>query len=102
MFEGRNIMKKLLAISVLISLGMTQNLYARTLIVDVYGMTCPFCVDSLERKFKKMPSISKVEVSMKTKQVRLETEPKLPTIEMIKQMVLDAGFTPLKVEELKS
>ncbi len=95
-------MKKLLAISVLISLGMTQTLYARTLIVDVHGMTCAFCVDSLERKFKKMPAITKVEVSMKTKQVRLETEPKLPTIEMIKQMVLDAGFTPLKVEELKS
>ncbi len=40
---------------------------ARTVEVNVHGMTCSFCVDSLQRKFKKMKAISKIEVSLKQK-----------------------------------
>lgn len=77
---------------------ITQVAYARTVEIDVHGMTCAFCVDSLERKFGKMEHISKVEVSLKNKKIRLETDSTLPTIETIKQTVLDTGFTPIKVK----
>jgi len=77
---------------------ITQVAHARTVEIDVHGMTCAFCVDSLERKFGKMEHISKVEVSLKNKKIRLETDETLPTIETIKQTVLDTGFTPIKVE----
>lgn len=90
-------MKQLLLVTLAISLITTQNVYARTLIIDVHGMTCAFCVDSLERKFGKISTVSKVEVSLKQKKIRLETNDTLPTIETIKQTVLDAGFTPVKV-----
>lgn len=90
-------MNRLLLIAFTITLFAIQNVYARTIIIDVYGMTCAFCVDSLERKFGKIPTVSKVEVSLKHKKIRLETDDKLPTIETIKQTVLDAGFTPVKV-----
>lgn len=76
-----------------------QLVHSRTLVIDVHGMTCAFCVDSLERKFGKMESISKVEVSLKLKQVRLETVGQLPSLDTVKQTVLDAGFTPVKITE---
>ena len=75
----------------------SSAVFARTVEVEIDGMTCAFCVDSLERKFKKMDAVEKVQVSLKTKTVRLETAKDLPTIESIKQAVLDAGFTPTRI-----
>ena len=89
---------KHLLLSVLFStLWLIQTAHARTVEIDVHGMTCAFCVDALERKFEKMESISKVEISLKQKKVRLETDENSPSIEIIKQTVLDSGFTPVKV-----
>ncbi|RTZ58289.1 MAG: hypothetical protein DSZ32_07230 [Gammaproteobacteria bacterium] len=79
---------------------MTQSALARTVEVEVHGMTCAFCVDSLERKFRKMDSVSDVEISLKLKKIRLQTEPGKPTVDTIRKTVLDAGFTPVKVEEV--
>lgn len=90
-------MKHLLLPVLFSSLWAIQIAHARTVEIDVHGMTCAFCVDSLERKFGKMESVSKVEVSLKQKKVRLETDENLPSIETIKQTVLDSGFTPVKV-----
>ena len=90
-------MKKIL-LSILISTVMLVQLgYARTIEVDVHGMTCAFCVDSLERKFNKMDSVTKIEISLKLNKVRLQTEDDGPDIETIKKAILDAGFTPVKV-----
>jgi len=91
-------MKPILLVSVLFFAALiAQVANARTVEIDVHGITCAFCVDSLERKFEKMEFVSKVEVSLKTKKVRLETNDTLPTIEVIKQTVLEAGFTPVKI-----
>ena len=79
------------------TLLIVQTVQARTVEVEVYGMTCAFCVDSLERKFANMEFISQVDVSLKHKKVRLVTDETMPSIETIKQAVLDAGFTPMKV-----
>ena len=47
-----------------------------------------------------METVSKVDVSLKLKKIRLETEATLPTEETIKQAVLDTGFTPIKITVL--
>ena len=86
--------------SLVIVLGVQQSVQARTVEVEVYGMTCAFCVDSLQRKFDKMQSISNVEISQKQKKIRLQTEDNQPCIESIKKAVLDAGFTPVKITVL--
>ncbi len=70
---------------------------ARTIEIDVHGMTCAFCVDTLQRTFTKFKTVSKVEVSLKHKKIRLETEGNLPSVDTLKQTVLDAGFTPLNI-----
>jgi copper chaperone CopZ len=73
---------------------------ARTVEVEVYGMTCAFCVDNLTRKFDKMDSVNKVDISLKLKKIRLETNDNSPTIENINQSIIDAGFTPVKTTVL--
>jgi len=93
-------MKKILLLPLLAILAFVQPANAKTIEVDVHGMTCALCVDTLNRKFNKMEGVSKVQVSMKMKKVRLETESESPTVEMIKQAILDAGFTPIKVTVL--
>jgi len=82
------------------SLGLAPTAFARTVEVEVHGMTCAFCVDSLERKFGAMDSVSEVLVSLKTKKLRLETDENHPSVEIIRQTVLDAGFTPIKIYEV--
>ena len=93
-------MKRLFTVFLFLTVGLAHSVYARTVEIEVYGMTCSFCVDSLERKFSKMESISKVEVSLKLKKIRLETEENLPSLDTIKQAVLDTGFTPVKITVL--
>jgi len=89
---------KYLTISALLVTAMAiQSVHARAVDIDVHGMTCAFCVDSLKRAFSEMDSISKVEVSLKHKKIHLETDDTQPSIAVIKQTVLDAGFTPTKI-----
>ncbi len=83
--------------SLAISAVMAQAAFAKTLEVEVHGMTCAFCVDSLERKLTAVPSVAKVEVSLKANKVRLETDGDTSSFKNIRQAILDAGFTPVKV-----
>jgi copper chaperone CopZ len=76
--------------------------FARTVEVDVHGMTCAFCVDSLQRNFNKLDSVSQVDVSLKNNKIRLVTSATKPSIETIKQTVLDAGFTPVAVKVIEA
>jgi copper chaperone CopZ len=92
--------QRLILLLTMALIGTTQTVFAKTLEADVHGMTCAFCVDSLERKLSAMDSVSNVRISLKYKTVRLDTEGDSPSIEAIKQTILDAGFTPIKVREL--
>ena len=90
-------MNKNLLLPLVVALAITFTVNAKTIEVKIHGMTCALCLDSLNRKFNKMVGVKTVAVSMKMKKVRLESEGKSPTIAMIKQAILDAGFTPIKV-----
>ena len=92
-------MKKLMLLVVLTII--TGLAYARTIEIDVHGMTCDLCVDSLNKKFNKLDAVLKVEISLKDNKIRLETNATEPTIATIKQTVLDAGFTPVAVKVIK-
>ena len=88
-------MKKLM---ILITLIITSFAYSRTIEVDIHGMTCAFCVDSLEKNFNQFDTVSKIEISLKNNKIRLETNETEPSIEEIKKTILDAGFTPVAVK----
>jgi len=92
--------KRLIIISLTFNLSFIDKISARALEVDVHGMTCAFCVDSLQREFSKIKSVSKVDVSLKLKKIRLETDEQEPSFELIKQTVLNSGFTPINIRVL--
>lgn len=78
-----------------------SSAFAKTIEVDIHGFTCAFCVDSLQRKLKQLPDTIKVDVSLKTKKVRIVTSNDKPDFELIKQTVIDAGFTPVKIRTVE-
>ena len=88
--------KLLLLVSIVISLS-ASNAIAEQLEIDIHGMTCAFCVDSVQRNLGKLPDVQSVEVSLKLKKVRIETKSKKADIERIRRTILDAGFTPVKI-----
>ncbi len=90
-------MKYVLFFILFLASMLTQYTAARTIEVEVHGLTCAFCVDTLERQFGQMNSVLNLQVSLKNKKIRLQTEKDEPSLEIIKQTILDAGFTPLKM-----
>lgn len=93
-------MKKILLTGILIAFLTPATGGARTLEVDVHGLTCAFCVDSLERAFRKIETVRDIKVSLERKKIRLETEGELPDDATIRQTILDAGFTPVRITDL--
>ena len=75
-------------------------LFTEQLEIDIHGMTCAFCVDSLRRNLGKLPDVESADVSLKNKKVRIETAGDTVDIGRIKQTVLDSGFTPVKITTL--
>jgi copper chaperone CopZ len=63
--------------------------------MEVMGMTCPFCVYSIEKNLNKLPGVSKAQVSMKQKKVRIVMDKGLAVDEAkVREVITNAGFTP--------
>ncbi len=92
-------MKRLL-ISICLFLTMPLSLQAAQYEIDIHGMTCAFCVDGLERNLRKRLDLVEVQTSLKKKKVRIETRGESVDFELIRQTVIDAGFTPVRVERI--
>ena len=90
-------MKIMTLLILLMSIAVPITVFSATLEVDINGMTCAFCVDSLQRKLGKLPEITQVDVSLKNKKVRIDTGDEKADIDAIKQAIIDSGFTPVKV-----
>ena len=93
-------MQRSFIVAGLITLFWSTIVSAEQLEIDIHGMTCAFCVDSLQRNLGKLPDVESVDTSLKLKKVRITTSGAAPDIERIKQTVLDSGFTPAKVTRL--
>lgn len=93
-------MKKLILIGVLLTLPALAG--AKTITVKVKGMVCAFCAQGIEKKFKAMPEISSVKVSLETKNVDLETkEGKDIPDDTLGKIITEAGYDVLKIERAK-
>lgn len=64
--------------------------------MDVHGMTCAFCVYSLEKKLGELPGVSNAEVSLSQNRLRLEAPQSGLDLELLRAAVRDAGFTPME------
>jgi copper chaperone CopZ len=86
-----------LAIALLLSTASTAD----TIEVDVHGLTCAFCVDSLQRQLQKLPDIEQVDVSLKSKKVRIVSSAAHVDIARIREIVIDSGFTPVNIRVIE-
>jgi mercuric ion binding protein len=75
---------------------------AKSISVQVKGMVCAFCAQGIEKKFKSLPEITKVHVSLETKLVSLETqEGKDIPDDQIKKIITESGYDVVKIERAK-
>ncbi len=86
--------------ALILALG-TVSVSATTVEVDVEGLTCAFCVGSLQQQLRKLPGVEQVQVSLKTKKVRIVSSAEHLDTQLIKQTVVDAGFTPGAIKVLE-
>ena len=92
-------------ISVFLLMGLSP-IYAqdsnRIILVQVDGLSCPFCSYGLEKKLKKLNGVGKVEIHMRQGKAEMKVNPGITiSDESIKQAVIDAGFTPGPIESSK-
>jgi copper chaperone CopZ len=85
----------------LIALLLSAATIAETIEVDVHGLTCAFCVDSLQRQLKKLPGIETVDVSLKTKKVRIVSSSEHIDRARVRELVIDSGFTPVNIRTIQ-
>ncbi len=68
-------------------------------VVEVGGLTCPFCAYGLEKKFVEAAPVDSVEVGLEEGEVRLWLKPdREMTDAEVRGVVRDAGFTPGEVQ----
>ena len=75
---------------------------AEVMEVDIHGLTCAFCVEGLHRELSELPDVSKVEVSLKNKKVRIVSDGATLDIDRVRKAIIDAGFTPVEIRHVDS
>ena len=69
--------------------------------IDINGMTCPFCVYSLEKELGKLSEVKQVLISLKSNKARLILkEGAHVDSDTLREVVLTAGFTPGEVRDV--
>ncbi len=69
--------------------------------IDIKGMTCPFCVYSLEKELGKLSEVEEVLISLKFNKARLTLkEGAHIDADTLQGVVLRAGYTPGEVRDI--
>ena len=90
-------MRKILIASLFVLLPAISQ--AKPITVQVKGMVCAFCAQGIEKKFKALPEINKVMVSLESKKVELDTkEGKDVNDADINRIVTESGYEVVKIE----
>ena len=60
--------------------------------INVEGMSCQHCVSSIKKAVGKLHGVSSVDVDLAVKKVRVEYNPELVTMDVIKGVIEDQGY----------
>jgi copper chaperone CopZ len=67
--------------------------------IEVKGLACPFCAYGLEKKLKDVDGVKNIKIDVEEGLAFLSAnKSQRPTIEILKKIVIDAGFTPSNIE----
>lgn len=95
-------MRKLFIVAVLFFLTASAFGADETVLeIDIDGMTCPFCVYSLEKELGKLSEVKQVLISLKSNKARLILkEGAHIDSDTLREVVLEAGYTPGEVRDV--
>ncbi len=95
-------MRQLIIVAVLVFLTEPAFGAGETVLeIDINGMTCPFCVYSLEKELGKLSEVKQVLISLKSNKARLTLkEGAQIDSDTLQEVVLEAGYTPGEVRDV--
>ncbi len=95
-------MRQLFIVAVLLVLSTSVFGADETVLeIDINGMTCPFCVYSLEKELGKLSEVEEVLISLKLNKARLILkEGAHVDSDTLREVVLTVGFTPGEVRDV--
>lgn len=92
-------MQKLRMLLVLVCFSASFKLLAKEITVSVNGMVCGFCAQGIEKKFKELPQVESLKISIEKKTVAVFIKDKQDlSDEKISELLDDAGYTVAKIE----
>lgn len=95
-------MRQLIIVAVLVLVTASAFGADETVLeIDIDGMTCPFCVYSLEKELGKLSEVKQVLISLKSNKARLILkEGAHIDSDTLREVVLETGYTPGKVRDV--
>ncbi len=95
-------MRKLFIVAVIVFLSASAFGADETVLeIDINGMTCAFCVYSLEKELGKLSEVEEVLISLKSNKARLTLkEGAQIDSDTLQEVVLQAGYTPGEVRDV--
>ncbi len=95
-------MRKLFIVAVIFFLTASAFGADETVLeIDIDGMTCPFCVYSLEKELGKLSEVKQILISLKSNKARLILkEGAHIDSDTLREVVLEAGYTPGEVRDV--
>jgi len=95
-------MRKLISLLALVLFFAASHVQAEEVKVTVKGMVCSFCVQGIDKTFKKLDSVQDIEVDMDKKLVTIKlNEGRSLSDEEITAKITDAGYNVEKIERSK-
>ncbi len=64
----------------------------QTTILNINGMTCMGCVNSIKNVVEKISGVNDVDVSLESNQVKIQYNPEKANINQFKKTIVEAGF----------
>jgi mercuric ion binding protein len=85
-------MKKLIAMSILISAQMPAWAVARTVTLSVPGMDCAACPLTVKKALGKVAGVSKIEVSLERRDAKVSFDDAKTNVEALMHATQEAGY----------
>ena len=95
-------MRQLIFLAVFVLLAASAFGADETVVeIDIDGMTCPFCVYSLQKELGKLSEVEQVVISLKLSKARLTLKHGTQIdYDILQEIVLSVGFTPGEVRDV--
>jgi periplasmic mercuric ion binding protein len=88
----KNLKTSITAVVVMIALAASAWAAAKTVILNVSGMTCEACPITVKKALQKVPGVSKIDVLYKKKQVVVTFDDSQTKLDALVKATTDAGY----------